>query len=102
MYLVRRVKLTIKEVVEKIALKKGSCQINVCANEVKDKQNAEVLSCSRYTSKKEYQISNLKKLMPGKAKEIDQSVSYYSRYVRTGDELFIPQRTNKSIVKKFN
>ena len=40
--------------------------------------------------------------MPGKAKEIDQSVSYYSRYVRTGDELFIPQELTNLLLKKFN
>lgn len=54
-----------------------------------------------YNSLNEYHILNYIKNNPNKKTKIEKSVNFYSKNLRTGDEMFIPEEITMYILEQF-
>jgi len=63
----------------------------ICNNENKD-------NCSEYNERNDYHIIQFKKAAPDMALSIDKSIDIYSKNIRTGDELFVPQDITNALL----
>lgn len=65
-------------------------------NSICDRENKD--SCSKHNEKNDYHITNFKKAAEEMAENIDKSIDIYSKHVRTGDELFVPQDITNALL----
>jgi len=71
--------------------KANSCQLNgsqICKNKL----------CEKYNANHDYHVQNFKKAYPEKMDEVGLSVNIYSHFIRTGDELFVPQAITDALL----